>query len=160
MEKVQKAIRSTANARRGPGSRSTDKPLKRGQNVRLADDAYMKTAKSLRGNVAKQGPRWSETVYQVTTVNVPGPNAPTQYKINDGTGKWHPHELLMKIDAVEEPPDAATDDREDYQIEKILEYNPRTRKYLVLYTGYWSPEWQSANMVPADLRTAFRAANP
>jgi hypothetical protein len=96
----------------------------------------------------------------VTTVNVPGPNAPTQYKINDGTGKWHPHELLMKIDAVETPPDAATDDREDYQIEKILEYNPRTRKYLVLYTGYWSPEWQSANMVPADLRTAFRAANP
>jgi hypothetical protein len=66
----------------------------------------------------------------------------------------------MKIDAVEEPPDAATANREDYEIEKVLDYNPRTRKYLVLYTGYWSPEWQAANMVPADLRTAFRAANP
>ena len=160
VEKVQQAIRSTANSRRGPGSRSTDQPLKIGQDVRLADDAYMKTAKSLRGNVAKQGPRWSETVYQVITVNVPGKNAPTQYKINDGTKKWHPHELLMKIDAVEKPPGAATDDREDYKIEKILQYNPRTRKYLVLYTGYWSPEWQGANMVPVNLRNAFRAANP
>ena len=94
------------------------------------------------------------------TVNVPGKNAPTQYKINDGTKKWHPHELLMKIDAVEKPPEAATDDREEYRIEKILEYNPRTRKYLVLYTGYWSPEWQSAGMVPVNLRNAFRAANP
>ena len=156
--KVQTAIRKTANSRRGPGSRRTDKPLKKGQNVRLASDSYMKTAKSLRGNVMKQGARWSETLYQVTRVNVPGPGAPTQYKISDGTGKWHPHELLMKIDAVEKPPDAATADRGEFAIEKILDYNARTRKYLVLYTGYWSPEWQPAAMVPADLRTAFRAA--
>jgi hypothetical protein len=156
--KVHNAIMKTANARRGPGSRRTDKPLKMRQRVRLANDEYMKTAKSLRGNALKQGPRWSETVYQITQVNVPGPGAPTQYKINDGTGKWHPHELLMKIDAVEAPPDAATADRDEYAIEKILDYNPRTRKYLVLYTGYWSPEWQSPARVPANLRTAFRAS--
>ena len=70
-EKVHNAIMKTANARRGPGSRRTDKPLKMRQRVRLANDEYMKTAKSLRGNVLKQGPRWSETVYQITQVNVP-----------------------------------------------------------------------------------------
>ena len=64
----------------------------------------------------------------------------------------------MKIDAVEEPPDAATAERDEYSIEKILDYNPRTRKYLVLYTGYWSPEWQSPARVPVNLRNAFRAA--
>ena len=48
-------------------------------------------------------------------------------------------------------------ERDDYEIEKVLDYNAQTRKYLVLYTGYWKPEWQSANMVPANLRAAFRA---
>ncbi len=59
-----------------------------------------------------------------------------QYRISDGTKKWHPHEMLMRITAAEPPPPAATADREEYRIEKILEYNPRTRKYLVLYFGY------------------------
>ena len=63
----------------------------------------------------------------------------------------------MKLPGVEKPPDAATADRDDYEIEKVLDYNAQTRKYLVLYTGYWKPEWQSANMVPANLRAAFRA---
>ena len=156
--KVHSSIYKTVQKRRGPGSKAGENQFKIGDQVRLASDEYMKTAKSLRGNDLKFGPVWSEDVYRITQKNRPGANAPLQYKISDGTGKWHPHEMLMKLPGVEKPPDAATADRDDYEIEKVLDYNPSTRKYLVLYTGYWQPEWQSPNMVPANLRDAFRAS--
>ena len=157
--KVQTAIREDLNARRGPGT-TDQKPLLVGDSVRLINDRYMKTKRGMRGNVSKQGPRWSVTVYTVLKRQRPGPGAPWQYKISDGKNIWHPHEYLMKIEAAEAPPNAATADRPEYKIEKILDYNRQTQKYLVLYTGYWQPEWEFRVNVPANLRAAWHAANP
>jgi hypothetical protein len=122
--KVHNSIYKIVQARRGPGSKTGENQYKIGDQVRLASDEYMKTAKSLRGNDMKFGPVWSEDVYRITQKNRPGANAPLQYKISDGTGKWHPHEMLMKLPGVEKPPDAATADRDDYEIEKVLGATP------------------------------------
>ena len=157
--KVQTAIREDLNARRGPGT-THQTPYNVGDSVRLANDYYMKTAKSVRGNVSKQGPRWSVTVYTILKRQRPGPAAPWQYKISDGKNIWHQHELLMQIDAVEPPPNAATAARTDYKFETILDYNRQTQKYLVLYTGYWQPEWEFRANVPANLRAVWHQANP
>ena len=153
---VIQAIKDSVNARRGPATQQ--KPYDVGDAVRLVNAQYMKA--SLRGNVSKMGPRWSITVYTILRRRQPGPGAPHEYKISDGSNVWHQHELLMRIPASEAPPDAATRDRDEYEIEQILDYDRRKKQYLVLYTGYAWPEFESAANVPADLRQAWHNANP
>ena len=153
---VIQAIKDSVNARRGPATQQ--KPYSVGDSVRLVNAQYMKA--SLRGNVSKMGPRWSVTVYTILRRRQPGAGAPHEYKISDGSNVWHQHELLMRIPGSEAPPDAATRDRGEYEIEKILDYDRQTKRYLVLYTGYAWPEFQSAADVPANLRQAWHNDHP
>jgi len=153
--RVVDAIKRAVAARRGPGARGADKPYPVGAQVRLADARWLKS--DLKGNVAKQGPKWSVTVHTVTRRRRPGPGAPHEYRIDDGSGVWHAHELLQHIPGAEAPPAAATADRDEYRIEKVLRHDPvgtpdTSRPYLVLYTGYAWPEWVPASEVPANLR--------
>ena len=62
---------------------------------------------------------------------------------------WYARELLQVVRAALKPPAAASQEREDYEVSRVLEV--RGNNALVLYSGWPRAEWTPIANVPANL---------
>ena len=116
--------------------------------MRLANLAYMKSA-GMRGNTLKSIPRWSERIYSIRRRRGGGAS-PYEYQLEGRPKKdWFSRELLQPVKAALKPPAAASQEREDYEVSRVLEV--RGANALVLYSGWPRAEWTPVANVPANL---------
>ena len=147
VERATDALRKRAGARRGPGG-TVDTALRPGTKVRLANLAYMKSA-GMRGNTLKSIPRWSERIYTIRRRRGGGAS-PYEYQLEGRPKKdWFSRELLQPVKAALKPPAAASEEREDYEVSRVLEV--RGANALVLYSGWPRAEWTPIANVLANL---------
>ena len=93
--KARQASLETARARRGA---SIVEAYKLGDKVRVIDAKYAKA--DMRGNLMKQGPRWSEELYTVSKAEGRPGLMPTYFLEETGKQRYT-HDQLQRVKAVE-----------------------------------------------------------
>ena len=142
IKKAKKSKFGTARKRRAP---SHVQKFEIGDKVRKINLKYLKDA-GKRGNIMKQRPPWSKTIYEVTDRRGGDDNMP-EYQL-DNEDKWILHNLLQKVPgglAIPPPAAVVRDYPYDGDFEEFKRIPALNRVY---YRGYPLPERITGQIPP------------